>query len=490
MSSFTSHWGGSVTRSLPRYLLAAVILLSGPFWDGIDIRANGSSMLSQDGYIADGLKREVYLTKSKSIVLDFDGTIRDLLVADASIADAIVRTDRRIYLFGKEYGTTNITAFGPDGAAVAEVQIIIQPDVTALQKLLHRILPDSEIIVEAASGNVVLRGAVNNPEDSVIASKVTAKFLGVTIDEVDASLSPGIITARERSGIQVLNLIKIRGKDQVLLRVTIAELQREGTKQLGIDLTLAGAVDAVAANIGSSLSSANVSPVVNGSVTLSTSNNYATIKMLEEQGLMKTLAEPQLTTISGEQAQFLVGGEFPIKSSSEGESSVTFKSFGIKLSFVPVVLSEGRISIKMSTEVSSIDSSVISEGVPGTKTRKASTTLELPSGGMMVLAGLLQDEVSNNYSGIPWLMDIPILGALFRSNSFKKRQSELAIFVQPIIVRAVSRNELQKPGQNMQAASDVERVFLNRLNRTYPGRVRAFRGPRTTHRRRYGYVFN
>jgi len=441
------------------------------------------------------VRRVIHITKSKSVVVDLDYKLRDVLVADPKIADAIVRTDKRIYVLGKDYGTTSITGFGASGAAIADIQIIVQPDVETLQSLLYRVLPSSDITVETASGNVILRGTVVDPKEAVTAAGVASRFLGIP-EEVDDDV--GLAFRSEEPAIQVLNLIKIRGKDQVTLQVSITEVNRSALKNLGINTDLFSPLGLPFALTNTTLSRQDVGfrfalglegknqeiSDVTGSAGL--------LQALEDHALIRTLAEPTLTAISGESASFLVGGEVPVPvASKDNDITLEFKPFGVHVSFVPIVLSEGRISLKVSTEISSVDRTVgyVTHGavaIPGFKTRKANTTLEIPSGGTMVLAGLISDEISQEYKGIPGIMDIPILGALFRSKRFQGRQTELVMFVKPIIVQPVSAGALQEAGRNLHPPSDAASIFFNRLSRVYPVKQEV----KTKQSRRYGHLFN
>jgi pilus assembly protein CpaC len=220
-----------------------------------------------------------------------------------------------------------------------------------------------------------------------------------------------------------------------------------------------------------------------------------TVEALEQQQVLKTLAEPTLTAISGEEANFVAGGEYPVPVSSTMDNGINtigieFKKFGIKLNFIPVVLSEGRISLKISTEVSELtnEGAIVlnSVTIPALKTRQANTTLEMSSGGTMVLAGLIKDDVRQAMAGTPGAMNLPVLGTLFRSKDFKRQQTELAIFVQPVIVQPVAPGKLQRPDQNLQPPSDAAGFFLGRVNRMY--RTTAAQ-PNGTYHGQYGYIF-
>jgi pilus assembly protein CpaC len=448
--------------------------------------------------------RTIKLQVSKSMIVDFPADIRDILVADPKVADAVVRTSRRLYLLGNKFGTTTITVFGANGAPLGDLQIVIQPDAPTLEALLKKIMPQSRISVETANDTVILRGEADNPQDAVTAYNVANKFLVNKSDSATTTASAGTsVSVTNSTGdsakaddIQVLNLIKIKGKDQVMLKVTIAEVQREALKALGVNLQ-AALTGSVQATLATSNEFTNSTGVINNVATLgNTAFRGSTIEALEQHQVMKMLAEPTLTAISGEEANFVAGGEYPVPVSSNIDNGVRtvgieFKKFGIKLNFIPVVLTEGRISLKVATEVSELtnEGAITLSGtkISALKTRQATTTLEMPSGGTMVLAGLIKDDVRQALSGSPGLMNLPVLGTLFRSKDFKRQQTELAIFIQPLIVQPVAAAKLVRPDQNFQPPSDASGFFLGRVNRMY--RTAAEPGTGTYHGQ-YGFIYD
>jgi pilus assembly protein CpaC len=463
--------------------------------------------------------RVVRLPLSKSQVLDFDEDIRDVLVSDPKIADAVVRSSRRLYLIGNKFGNTNIVVFGTSGRAIANLELQVQIDTQALETLLRRLIPRSDIRIEAVAGTVVLSGSIGSAAEAMQAYEVASKFVGAPIGSSGSSGGGAVASAGSPVGstIQVVNALTVRGKDQVTLRVTIAEVQRQAIKMLGVDLTNNGSSDVTvinntnyltgaaghSGNFGTNAVTGNAFPINSGtSPALDQSFSWtaggfrlrARLQALEQTSLMKTLAEPNLTALSGEQAQFLVGGEYPVPivtSSSSGSSmSVEFKSYGIALNFQPVVLSDDRINLTVKTEVSELTSdgsvNVSNITIPALRIRRASTTLEIPSGGMMVLGGLIKDDVKQALAGTPGLLDLPILGTLFRSRDFQQSQSELAIFIQPILVRPVAAAKLQRPDQNFQPSNDAAGYFMGQLNRVYRS---ADRAPQGAYRGRVGFIY-
>jgi pilus assembly protein CpaC len=461
--------------------------------------------------------RVVHLALSKSKILDFDDDIRDVLVSDPKVADAIVRSSRRLYLIGNKFGTTNVVVFGSAGRPIANLEIQVEIDTRALESLLHRLLPKSSIKVEAVRGTVILSGSVGSSGEAVQAYEVASRFVGAD-PTIKATTSTSTTTSTTSTGtagaagstgsatdasyaIQVVNALTIGGKDQVMLRVTIAEMQRDVIKKLGIDVTASGAQG----NWWGAFSSANPYPItsaIDPASAGSVGGNFgpwsvsAKLQALEQNSLMKTLAEPNLSALSGEQAQFLVGGEYPVPvSQSSGTTGntigVEFKTYGIALNFQPVVLAEDRINLTVKTEVSELTSDgAVTIGtltIPALRVRRASTTLEIPSGGAMVLGGLIKDDVRQALSGTPGLMSVPILGSLFRSRDFQHSQSELVIFIQPLVVHPVASGKLQRPDANFRPSGDAAAVFMGRLNRVYRANGQS---PNGTYAGRFGYIFD
>jgi pilus assembly protein CpaC len=273
----------------------------------------------------------------------------------------------------------------------------------------------------------------------------------------------------------VINLVTIDGEDQVYVQVTVAEVRREVARQLG-------AVAQYAFDVGSAALTATSAPnnLINTSILSPTgimarfNGGGIDFNFLEETSALKVLAQPTLTAVSGEEAKFLAGGEFPVPVSrdEDGNIIVTYKQFGVALNMVPIVHSEGRITLKIGTEVSELSGEnafTSSSGftLPSILTRRTNTTVEMPSGGSIVLGGLIKEETRMGISGVPGAKDIPILGTLFRSNDFKSSRTELMIIVTPYIVKPVDANKLASPVDNMAPAISAENFFLGRLTQVY-----------------------
>ncbi len=462
---------------------------------------DSSKAFAQSAKVNKTLKNQrIKLGLNKSIVIDLPRDAYDILVANPAVADAVTRTARRIYLFGKQVGETNIFIFGPNGEQIANIDLAIERDVSGLKEHLNRFIPNSDIEVELLNDNVVLTGTVETPLDASRAAQLSQIFLTGGEATTGQFTTTAAATGTEGGGVainnpdterrtsQIVNLIKIIGEDQVTLKVTVAEVSRNVMKQLGVNMIGNGSSNgitygAISDNffgLGKPLSPSKLN--IGGAIGSATINAY--LNAMEQSGVMKTLAEPTLTAVSGEQATFRVGGEFNLITGQDVDTDtnqltydITRLEYGIGLEFLPVVLSPGRISLKVRTSVSeptTEDSVALSAGVRSAGTsllsirrRLADTTVELPSGGSMMIAGLVRDDIRQASSGLPGLSKVPVLGSLFRSKDFVRNETELVIIVTPYLARPVSRNKLAKPDDNFNAPSDGAGFFLGRVNRVY-----------------------
>ncbi|PAQ08533.1 type II and III secretion system protein family protein [Mesorhizobium temperatum] len=444
--------------------------------------------------------QRVKLGLNKSVVIDLPSDAYDILVANPAVADAVTRTARRIYLFGKAVGDTNIFVFGPNGEQIVSLDLAVERDVAGLEDYIRRFIPSSTITVELLNDNVVLTGTVDTPLDAKRAVDLATIFVSggeATTGQYSQTASGGSAEAgvdidnpdSERRVSQIVNLLQIIGDDQVTLKVTVAEVSRSVMKQLGVNLIGDGGSNGISWGALSSPAYGLGKPLSQFSgASIGTSALQAYINAMEQSGVMKTLAEPTLTAVSGEKATFKVGGEFNLitsrtnnVSSDNQTGQVTYTNekleYGIGLEFQPVVLSAGRISLKVRTSVSepTTEGATVLEAagdLPGTtllsiRKRLADTTVELPSGGSMMIAGLVRDDIRQAVAGLPGLTKIPVLGTLFRSRDFVRNETELVIIITPYLVKPVTRNALAKPDDNFNAASDGAGMFLGRVNRVY-----------------------
>jgi len=411
------------------------------------------------------VSRSIVLGLNKAAIVELPVAARDVLVSNPAIVDAVVRTNRRTYLIGLAVGQTNAFFFNESGQQILNLEIRVARDLTGLRESLRQYFPKARIDVESINDHVVLSGMVPSASDASKAQDFAARYIGGDKEHV-------------------LNMLGIEGKEQVMLKVTVAEMQRNVIKQLGVNLSSASSFGDFALQLATS-NSFSVQGTALGGLTAQPSYNgdglQGAIRALERDGILRTLAEPNLTAISGESAKFLAGGEFPVPTSRDRDGNVQleFKPFGVGLNFTPVVLSEGRISLKISTEVSELSSegAYVLQGadgdgvtVPGLKVRRAETTLELPSGGSLVMAGLLSDTMRQNIDGVPGVKDVPVLGQLFRSQDYQKNETELVVIVTPYLVDPTSRKNLALPTDGFAPASDMDAILMGRLNATYGAR--------------------
>jgi pilus assembly protein CpaC len=465
----------------------------------LTLPASVSTVSAQSGEVhissSSAATQRLKLGLNKSIVVDLPADAYDILVANPTVADAVTRTARRIYLFGKQVGETNIFVFGANGEQIVSLDLAVERDVSGLQDYLERFIPDSDIDVELLNDNVVLSGTVQTPLDAARAAQLAQVFVtggeattgqysqtaagggeaaGVAIDNPD----------QERRTSRIVNLLKVIGEDQVTLKVTVAEVSRNVMKQLSVNLLANntsngiswGVVGETVAGLGKGIS--------NSGASFESGLLDAYFNAMEQSGVMRTLAEPTLTAVSGEKATFRVGGEFNLITGQDVDTdtgAITYQTerleYGIGLEFQPVVLSPGRISLKIRTSVSepTNEGSVqLSSGgrrgaanLLSIRRRLADTTVELPSGGSMMIAGLVRDDIRQHSSGLPGLSKIPVLGALFRSRDFVRNETELVIIVTPYMTRPVARNDLARPDDNFNPADDGAGMLLGRINRVY-----------------------
>ena len=449
---------------------------------------------------SDFASRPVALGVSKSVVIDLPRDIKDVLVADPNIANAVVRSSRRAYIIGIKVGQTNVFFFDGDGRQMAGFDIAVTRDLNGIRSAIRQVLPDADIRVEGIGEGVVLSGSVQSQAEAQQAFDIAVRLLNAgSLDTV-------------ATGNKVVNAIVVRARDQIMLRVTVAEVERDVIKQLGINLSGSLGFGTAVVNFNNTNPFSALGQSLSGSsISLGSNSVTATLQAMEQAGVIHTLAEPSLTAISGETATFVAGGEFPVLSGfscssnsaapgtpSTCQPSIEFKKFGVGLNFTPVVLSEGRISLKVMTEVSDLSSNnSLQISVPGTtesvtvpsiRTRRADTTVEIPSGGALAMAGMIQDSTKHQINGLPGLMELPVLGPLFKSNDYINQQTELMVLVKPYIVRAVAQKDLSKPDDGFANPSDPAMVLLGRLNRLYG--VGGTVDPPDNYRGKYGFILD
>ncbi|MDP9085153.1 MAG: type II and III secretion system protein family protein, partial [Pseudomonadota bacterium] len=441
-----------------------------------------------DGQNADayGVTRRLQMGVGKSMIVDLPADASEIFVGDPTVANAIVRSARRLYIDAMANGQTSIFALGKDGRKMVVFEISVGRDIGALSELLRVAIPGNQIQVKTVADSLILLGSVASAGEAQKALDIASGFIGQS-SQSSNSTAPGaggtsisVTSGSSTISGKVINSLTIRGLDQVSVRVTVTEVRREILKQLGVSLAGTGAKpNAVTVDNPFALNGAlSATQAVLGWTNANGTGFSATLQAFERQGVARTLAEPTVTAVSGESAKFLAGGSVPVPA---GETcgpnggncilSFVYQPYGVTLNFTPVVLSQGRIQLRVATEVTDIDSSkqitLLGISVPAFRTRRNETTVELPSGGSIVSAGLISTETQQAINGVPGLMNLPVLGALFRSRDFQRNETELLIVVTPYIVHAVDPHEIVKPDDNYADATDPQSWLLGRVNRLY-----------------------
>ncbi|MGA9602268.1 MAG: type II and III secretion system protein family protein [Methylocystis sp.] len=421
-----------------------------------------------------GKTTRIQMGVGKTVMVDLPHDAAEIVVGNPAVVNAVVRTPRKLYLMGAGLGQTSVFALDAQGQRFADFEISVGRDVGELTPLLRAAIPNSEITVRTVSDTIILTGSVASPRDAQRAMDIAKGFAAKKNEDGSGG---------------VINGMQIRGEDQVMLKATVAEVSRNVLKQLGVS-TGANPDVLLSGNWGV-LSNGNPF-AVNGSLTngaltlknLTGGGTTLTVQAFERYSVARVLAEPTVTAVCGESAKVVVGGEIAIPGPGgcavgAGGAygcapAVVFKPYGVTLGFTPVVQAEGRIQLHLITEVTEIDltTQVTIQGVsvPGFKTRKNETTIELPSGGAMATAGLLTQMSGQAMNGLPGLLDVPVLGALFRSRDYQRQETELLVIVSPYIVKPISQQQVIRPDDNFQDASDPQAWLLGRVNRIYATR--------------------
>jgi pilus assembly protein CpaC len=433
-------------------------------WDhglpGIVARdATSSAPIVRIGPGEGAIARRVAVAVGKSVIVELPADAKEVFVANPAVANAVVRSTRKIFLIGQAAGATSVFAFDAEGRQIASLDVDVGRDLEALRDTLRRALPGSTIEVQAAGESLLLTGAVDSALEAQRAVDIAQAFVGIA----------------EGSAGAVVNSLTIGGEDQVMLRVTVVEVERSVLKRFGIETNAGWTPSPVAGFEGLTLSSSGTGGTVRAGLQGGGFSLEATLTAFESAGLLRVLAEPTLVAISGETADFQAGGQIPIRSCSGTgaslECGIELLDFGVNLSFTPVVLSGGRISLRVATRVREIDPNVSVEiggsPYPGFKTRESATSLELGSGATIMTAGLLSQRQDRRISGFPGLLNLPILGALFRSTAYERRETELMILVTPFIAEPMQPTEVARPDDGFVDAYDPQTVLLGRLNRIY-----------------------
>jgi pilus assembly protein CpaC len=428
-------------------LLLAATALSAPSALGEETRVS----ISPNAY---GATRAVEVDIHKTILVDLPAAAAEVIVSRPEVAAAVMRTQNRAILQGVTGGDTNIFFLDAEGRTIAvlDVKVLEEPSEVgnALQSALSRAIPGSRIIVESVTlgddqivNRVVLTGTVLSGEDRERATLIATQFAG--------------------SPENVANIVDVAGTQQVMLQVTVSEVKRNIAKQFGVNLS--GSLTVGSVNLGLNAPPSTAVGNYSGTGVFGIGNVQlnAAIHALETRGGLRILAQPTLTAISGQAAEFKVGGEFPVPvRGDDGDIVITYKDYGIKLNFTPVVKSNGLIGLTIDTEVSEVQT-----GTFALTDRSAKTAVELRPGTTLAIGGLLQERSNQQINQLPGLGNIPILGALFRSRDYQSEQTELVILVTPFLVAASPLNAIPVPTDQYQVPTDAESIFLGKVESLY-----------------------
>ena len=402
---------------------------------------------------------------NRAVVVESDSSFAELSIANPGIADISSLSDRTIYVLGKEPGRTTLTLLGPDGRLITNVDVHVTPDIAEFKERLEQILPGEHIEVRTANDGIVLSGTVSS------------------IARLDRALELANRYAPER----VSNLMVVGGTQQVMLKVRFAEMQRSVSKSLSSSLAVQGTGLGgdlgISAGTGTLNNATGVASSFNGGNIPTVNENEGAflfgfnagglevgilLEALESRGVVRTLAEPNLTALSGQEAKFLAGGEYPVPGESDGGGvTIEYKPFGIELNFIPRVVDQDIINLELVAAVSSIDPSngISFNGftVDAFSRRETSTTVEMRDGESFAIAGLLSDDFTDLNGQVPWLGDVPVLGSLFRSAEYARRQTELVIIVTPHLVTPTRGEALALPTDRVRPPTERELFLFGRV---------------------------
>ncbi len=475
-------------------LLGSAPSMAGETMQG-DVNSDGSRLITVTRHGSGPVVEHLTLGRHKAAIVQLDSDARDVLVSDPKVLDAVIKTPRRIFLLGTETGQASAYFFDGSGKQILTLDVRVERDVAELARVIRANMPDSDVKITALNDDIVLSGTVQNSIEATRVVELAERFAVDSNQPIDPS--------------KVENLLSVKSREQVMLKVRVAEMAHTIAKQFGINagamapqvLSLPSSCTAPPTGLpipfntcGAALAFGSASPYGLIGTALSQSSGAqvglgqvgkydinAQLNALDQVGLSHTLAEPNLIAVSGETAKFLAGGEFPVPVSRDqyGNITVAFKDFGVGLTFTPVVQSENRVSLQLSTEVSELTStgSFLLSGsaqnlnggvsIPALAVRRAETTVELPSGGSFAIAGLLQHTTKQVIDAFPGLKEMPVLGALFRSRDFQNNETELVVIVSAYIVNPTSETKLAAPTDGFVPPSDAQTVLFGKLNKVY-----------------------
>lgn len=445
----------------------------------------------------------VYITLGKADIIDVGGDVADIMIANPSVVEASAVQSNRLYIAGSAVGDTNIIVLDTSGNVLRKLDVHVRYDTKVIQNMISTLYPDEHVNVGAIHDQIVLTGRVSTP---AIAGKI-----GDLVGHYVSDLQDKDKTTDEL----VANLLDVNGEQQVMLRVKILEASRTVLKELGINTSANDPDELSATTLFGSVPPSDIARRltalgIDTASTGLTQDPFSSVRLLrdtkidgfgvlqivlnalEQKNLVNILAEPNLTSVSGEQAGFLAGGEFPVPVGRDqiGNLVIEFRQFGVSLNFKPTVLSKDRISLQLNTEVSSLDKekgiTLADVEVPGLDVRRAQTTVEVPSGGSLMIAGLLKSEATNGLSGLPGIMDVPVLGKLVSSDSFRRDETELVVIVTPFLVEPYAQKQEYAKEVPAPEAKPLAKAFLDNLLRIFGAR----RVPDLSGETAYGYILD
>lgn len=422
------------------------------------------------------IARKLDLSIGRSLIVELPRDAKEVFVANPKVANAVVRSARKLFIIGIADGSTSMFVIDGEGRQITALEIEVGRDLNVLRQTLRTALPRAQIEIKPAGNSILLIGNVANASEATQAVDIANAFVGTTA---------GLFSSSKGA---VINSLTIRGRDQVMVKVVVSEVSRKAIKQLGINSTGEW-----------KLGNFSVMPTLDNPLPLQpqalaataitagigNSTNF-TLRALERAGLSRVLAEPTVTAISGESAKFTAGGEVPVPSGYTCDTAnqctlgITYRPIGVALNFTPIVLSDNKISMRIATEVTELDfenqlrltntsnsSSAQNVNAPAFRVRKSDTTVELPSGGTLATAGLIQRVSKSSINGFPGLMNLPIIGVLFRSRDYQREETELMITATPYIAKPMDPNQVQRPDDGFVDAHDAQAILLGRLNKIY-----------------------
>ncbi len=456
-----------------RLLLSAVLALAlaGPAF----AQSTGQAPVLNVGTSEHAISRKIDLSIGRSLIVDLPRDAKEVFVANPKVANAVVRSARKLFIIGIADGQTSMFVIDGEGRQITSLEIEVGRDLNVLRQTLRSAMPRAQIEVKPAGNSILLVGNVANASEATQAVDIANAFVGTTA---------GIFSSTKGA---VINSLTIRGRDQVMVKVVVSEVSRKAIKQLGINSTGEWKLG----NFSITPSLDNPLPLQPQALAatavtagIGNSTNF-TLRALERAGLSRVLAEPTVTAISGESAKFTAGGEVPVPSgySCDGTGlctlGITYRPIGVALNFTPIVLSDNKISMRIATEVTELDfenqlrlsdtrnASQQVVNAPAFRVRKSDTTVELPSGGTLATAGLIQRVSKSSLNGFPGLMNLPVIGVLFRSRDYQREETELMITATPYIAKPMEPNQVQRPDDGFVDAHDAQAVLLGRLNKIY-----------------------